>query len=123
MSPSNGLYFQRETTESFPLIDLYETGDNLVLEIDLPGIDPENVLIKVYQDVIIIQGVKKERSEGKRYRYACMERSFESFRRIIRVPVPINPAAGRAVYNDGVVRVTLPKIRERVIKIKIEKED
>lgn len=124
MSLRNVLFFQKESTGSLPLVDLYETDDNLILEMDLPGIEPDDVLIKLYEDVIIIEGIKRESREEKRYKYICMERSFESFRRMIRIPVPVNPAAGRAVYSDGVITLTLPKIKERVIKIKIEnKED
>ena len=120
----NVLYFHREAAGSFPLADLYETDDALVLEMDLPGIDPDDILIKVYEDVIIIEGVKKESRKDRKYKYVCMERSFESFRRMLRIPVPVNPAEGRAVYHNGVVMVTLPKVKERVIKITIEnKED
>ncbi len=117
------LYYQREGAGSTPLADLYETEENLVLEMDLPGIDPEDVLIKVYEDVIIIEGIKREEHKEKRLRYICMERSFESFRRIIRIPVPVNAVAGKAWYNHGVITLTFPKIKERVVKIKIENKE
>ncbi len=121
MTIRHAVYFQRETTGSLPLLDLYETDGNLVLEVDLPGIDPEDVLIKVYEDIIIIEGIKKEVREEKMFRYLCMERSFESFRRIVKIPVPVITHEGKASYNDGVVTLTFPKISGRVIKIKIEK--
>lgn len=88
---------------------------------DIPGIDPEDVLIKVYEDIIIIEGIKRETYEGKRFKYLCMERSFESFRRMVKIPVPIDSTAGKASYNEGVITVTFPKIKGRVIKIRIEK--
>jgi HSP20 family protein len=117
------LYFQREAAGPLPLVDVYETDDNLVLEMDLPGIDPEDVLIKVCEDVIIIEGIKRERLKEKRLKYICMERSFENFRRLIKIPVPVNAVAGRAWYNHGVITLTFPKIKERVIKIKIENKE
>lgn len=118
------LYFQREATGALPPVDVYETDDSLVLELDLPGVDPGDVLIKVYEDVLIVEGVKRERRKEKRFKYLCMERSFESFRRMIKIPVPVDAAAGRASYDNGVVTLRFPKIRDRVIKIKIEnKED
>jgi HSP20 family protein len=124
MSLRNVLFLQRESSGSLPLVDLYETDDTLVLEMDLPGINPADVLIKVCEDVIIIEGIKRESQKEKKYKYLCMERSFESFRRMIRIPVPVSPAAGRAKYTNGVITLTLPKMKERVIKIKIEdKED
>ncbi len=124
MALRNVLFLHEEATGSLPLLDVYETDDNLVLEIDLPGINPDDVLIKVYEDVIIIEGIKRESRKEKKYRYLCMERSFESFRRMIRIPVPVDPSAGRAEYTKGVITLTLPKTRGRVIKIRIEnKED
>jgi len=122
MSPRNVLFLHRESSGSLPLVDLYETDDNLVLEMDLPGINPEDVLIKVYEDVIIIEGIKRESRKEQKYRYICMERSFESFRRIVRIPVAVNSSAGTAEYTNGVISLTLPKIKERVIKIKIEQQ-
>jgi len=123
MSPRSVLYFRREASGSLPLVDLYETDDNLVLEMDLPGVDPEDVLIKVYDDSIIIEGIKREQRTEKGFKYMCMERSFESFRRMIKIPVPVNSVAGRASYSNGVVTLTFPKIKERVIKIKIENRE
>ncbi len=124
MSVKSVLYFNRETAGSLPLVDVYETDDSLVLEMDLPGVDPNDVLIKVYEDVIIVEGIKRERHREKRFKYICMERSFESFRRMIKIPVPVDSAAGKASYRDGVVTLAFPKVKDRVIKIKIEnKED
>jgi HSP20 family protein len=121
MSLRSGLYFHRETAGYLPLLDLYETDDSLILEMDLPGINPEEILIKVYEDLIIIEGIKRETDEEKGFRYLCMERRFESFRRMVKIPVPVNSVEGRASYRDGVIVVTFPKIKDRVIKIKIEK--
>lgn len=121
MSLRSGLYFHKETAGYFPLLDLYETDDSLILEMDLPGITPENVLIKVYEDLLIIEGIKRKTHEEKGFRYLCMERRFESFRRMVKIPIPVNPIAGKASYSDGVITVTFPKIKDRVIKIRIEK--
>lgn len=117
------LDYHMETAGSLPLVDVYETDDKLVLEMDLPGIDPADVLIKVYEDAIIIEGMKREARKEKRLRYICMERSFESFRRMIRIPVPVNAVAGKAWYEHGVITVTFPRIKEGVVKIKIENKE
>ncbi len=117
----NVLYLQDETSESCPLLDLYETGNDLVLEMDLPGIDPRDVLIKVYEDIIIIEGIRREARRDKSIKYICMERSFDSFRRIVNIPVPVRTSDGRASYNDGVITLTLPKVRDRVVKIRLGK--
>jgi HSP20 family protein len=114
-------YFQTDTSGGLPLMDLYEMEDNLIFDIDLPGVNPDDVLIKVYCDIVIIEGIKRQGWEERGVRYICMERNFESFRRIIKIPVPVNTAAGRAFYRDGVLTLRFPKVPDRVIKIKIEK--
>lgn len=115
------IFFQSGASSFQPLVDLYETEDSLVMEIDIPGINPEDVLIKVYDDMVIIEGIKRGDYVEKRLRYVCMERSFESFRRILKMPIPVNYAMCKALYNEGVVTITFPKIRDKVFKIKIEK--
>lgn len=103
-----------------PLLDLYETKEEIVVEIDLPGIGTDDVLVKVFEDLLIIEGIKREVEEERKIRYICMERNFESFRRMIRLPVAVNSTAGKAVYSEGVLKLTFPKIKEKVFKIKIE---
>ncbi|MHB8173289.1 MAG: Hsp20/alpha crystallin family protein [Nitrospirota bacterium] len=110
---------------SGPLLDLYETKESVVVEADLPGIDPSEIGLCIFHGFLTIEGNKSERlGESEKVNYLCMERSFEPFRRIIRITVPINPKEGRAVYARGVLTVTFPKIKEKrgePIKIKIER--
>src|SRR6266498_584360 len=119
MSYKSVLRLQGETAGFIPFLDMYETDDSLVLEMDVPGINPDEILIKVYDDIIMVEGIKRERHEGKSFKYLCMERSFESFRRMIRIPVPIDSLAAKASYNDGVITVIFPKKKSKVIKIRI----
>ncbi|HXX58999.1 MAG TPA: Hsp20/alpha crystallin family protein [Thermodesulfovibrionales bacterium] len=119
MSIKSVVYFEAETGYQ-PFIDLYETEEDLVIEIELPGINPEDVLIKVYGDVVIIEGVKREKRAEKKVNYICMERKFASFRRILKIPTPVNTMAGKALYREGVVTLRFPKLKDRVVKIKIE---
>lgn len=118
---ANRIFFESEASGFQPLVDLYETEDSLVVEIDIPGVNSEDVLIKTCDDVLVVEGVRRESFGEKRLKYICMERSLESFRRIIRLPVPVNCMSGRASYNEGVLTITFPKIRDKVFKIKIEK--
>lgn len=120
MSHKSVLYLHTEAT-LHPLIDLYETDDSLVFKIDLPGINPDEVLIKVYDDIVIIEGIKREINDEGRFKYICMERTFEGFRRVIKMPVTVNTLSGKASYNDGVVTLSFPKMKGKFIKIKIDK--
>jgi HSP20 family protein len=111
---------------SEPLLDLYETPDNIVIEADLPGIEPSDVEISILSGTVTVEGIKKERIiENERINYLCMERSFESFRRIVKLSMPINPNQAKAVYDRGVLTLTIPKIKDKrgvVVKVKVDRE-
>ncbi|MGW8271861.1 MAG: Hsp20/alpha crystallin family protein [Thermodesulfovibrionales bacterium] len=107
-----------------PLVDMYETDAELVCEIDLPGVSPDDVHIQVYDNLLIIEGSRSEAGgELKGFRFLCMERSMERFRRIIKIPVAVEPSKGVATYRQGVVRVLLPKAKETVVHIRIERQE
>ncbi|KJU83178.1 heat shock protein Hsp20 [Candidatus Magnetobacterium bavaricum] len=122
------LYYTIDKSRPLPPVDIYETTDLLVFEIDLPGIDPSEVQIKVINDTVVIEGVKRERSGvgsgggGLGCRFLCMERFLEGFRRVVKIPVAVDISTGKAVYSGGVVKLTFPKSENREILIRIEKE-
>lgn len=109
-----------------PLLDLYETAEHIVVEADLPGIDIDDVDVGILNGVLTIEGVKRERiEEEEKINYLCMERSFENFKRTIKITVPFNPKAAKACYQRGVLTVVFPKVREKrgeLIKIEVEKK-
>ncbi|HDZ88961.1 MAG TPA: Hsp20/alpha crystallin family protein, partial [Nitrospirae bacterium] len=114
--------YSQQTSEE-PLADIYETDDDLILEIDLPGIDPDEIFIKAFNDILMIEGIKSGyKQENDILRYLCLERNRGHFRRIIKLPVRVNISGGTAMYSNGVIRIEFPKIQEKVVKIKIEKE-
>jgi HSP20 family protein len=111
---------------SGPLLDLYETADSVVVEADVPGITTEDVEVSFLHGVLTVEGVRRERlDEDEKVNYLCMERSFESFRRVLKLTVPVSPKDAKAVYSRGVLTLTFPKIKEKrgeVVKIKVEKK-
>jgi HSP20 family protein len=114
-------FFQMESVYE-PLVDMYETADSLVFEVDLPGIDPGDVLIKVCDDTLMVEGIRRVHECGKRIKYICMERNTLSFRRILKMPAQVDASSGKAMYINGVLTLKFPKLREKVVKIRIEKE-
>lgn len=103
-----------------PPVDVYETEDFLIIDIDLPGIKPDKVLIKVFGEILIIEGIR-ERLPGDDIKYLCMERSRGAFRRIIRLPVEVESDRGEALYKRGVITICFPKTKPKVVKIKLSK--
>jgi|YelNatPaOPRAMG01_1025707.scaffolds.fasta_scaffold00908_2 HSP20 family protein len=108
-----------------PAIDMYETDENIVLKVELPGFKPEDVDISVTEDSVVIQGETKEEEEVKKENFYRKERRLGRIYRRIDLPKPVVPDKSEAVYKNGVLTLTLPKAKpEKIegIKIKIKEE-
>ena len=105
--------FCREIRGWNPSIDLYETEDAFVLEADLPGVKPEDVKVEAENGDLVVSGwrtIEKRQSDGQ---FHTMERSSGNFTRRIKLPELIAKDAIEAEFHDGVLRVTLPKLKEK----------
>jgi len=108
--------------EWVPPLDVAETKDQVIVSVELPGIDPNNVEVTLSNGVLTIKGEKKH--ERKDERYHLIERTYGAFTRSIRLPVDVNESDVKATYRDGVLKIVLPKVekaKEKEIKIEIEK--
>ena len=92
-----------------PPLDLMETGSSLVVEIEVPGINPDNIDISVTADVLTFTGEKKKQAEDKGKSYHLVERTYGKFSRSIRLPTTVNPDQVEALYKDGILKITLGK--------------
>lgn len=92
-------------------MDVYETSQEVVVELDLPGTDPADINVLIQGGWLIVEGVKRdtEAPPAGPVRYLCIERYFGSVKRTIKLPGDIDATATKAVYRDGVLRITLPR--------------
>ena len=94
-------------------LDVSEDENSLKVEASLPGLKPEDVDIAIQDGVLTIKGAAKHEDkkdvEGK---YYLRERRYGSFQRAIRLPVEVNTEAAEAVFENGVLHLTLPKAEE-----------
>ena len=117
-----GLFFYQVEHCAGPLAYIYEAEDSLVCEFDLPGINPDEVSVTIYEDVLVIEGTRTEPDAGPKLKYLCMERDVKGFRRVLKPPVPVNIMAAEASYADGVVTIRFPKLKGKLVKVKIERK-
>lgn len=97
-----------------PLLDIYEEPGAIVIEADLPGIDPKEVAVYLASHQVMIEGRRCRRGEGQEEgNYLRMERCIEDFRRIIPLPFAVNPQKAEALYRQGVLILRFPRIEER----------
>lgn len=117
-----GLFFYQLEHCAGPPADIYETDEDLVYEIDLPGVNPEDVSIRVFEDLLIIESAGTDFSGENRLKYLCMERDNKGFRRVLKIPVSINVTAAEALYSNGVITVRFPKLKGKLLRIRVERK-
>jgi len=95
----------------YPLLDIKEDTEKYTIDIEIPGIEKKDLKISVKKDNLIIQGEKKEEKKKEEESYLRVERSYGNFMRSVKLPTEINQSQITAKYNDGVVKITLPKTK------------
>lgn len=107
------------TGRSFPAVNVWEDGENLFVEAEVPGLKSENLEITVIGDELTLKGERTadERSEATYHR---RERGIGSFHRVIKLSSEVNAEKVEAALADGVLLLTLPKAeaaKPRKIKV------
>lgn len=107
-----------------PPVDIYETGDSLVLKAELPGINPDDVEIRVEGGTLYLKGERKFEKDAKEENLHRVERPYGKFSRSFLLPSSIDSDRVKAEYQHGVLTLTMPKREEakpRSIKIAVSK--
>lgn len=94
-----------------PATDLYQTTDDIVAVVELPGMRKEDIEISLHDGMLTIGGERKEEN-GDREKVARTERFVGKFRRSISLPTRVDSNNVNATYRDGILTVTLPKAEE-----------
>lgn len=108
-----------------PAVDMYEDKENIVVETQLGGIDPEKVDISIENNVLTIKGESEKKSEIDEKNYYRKEIRRGSFYRSIPLPTKVDGDAASAVNEDGVLKISIPKaaeIKPKTIKIQNKKK-
>jgi HSP20 family protein len=95
-----------------PQVDVTEADGEIKVSAELPGLDDEDIDVSLSNDVLTISGEKKEEKEQEGKDYYRMERSYGSFRRAIPLPAEVDADKVDAIFQKGVLTVTLPKTDE-----------
>lgn len=109
--------------EWLPSVDISETANQLVITVELPGLEPKDVSVSISENMLTIKGEKKKEKEDQDEHYHYLERYYGSFQRSFKIPVNIRGDEIKASFDKGVLTVTLPKTEEakkKEIEIKVE---
>ncbi|HEY0369788.1 MAG TPA: Hsp20/alpha crystallin family protein [Chthoniobacterales bacterium] len=94
-----------------PAIDLYQTNDDVIALVELPGMKKEDIELSLHDGMLTISGERKsETQDGDKTQRS--ERFIGKFRRSISLPTRVDGNKVSATYKDGILTVTLPKAEE-----------
>ena len=95
-----------------PPVDVYEDEHNLVLKLEVPGVEEENLNIEWENNVLTVKGERKFEKEEKEENFHRIERRYGAFTRTFRLPNTVDGDKAEAHYDKGVLKVTVPKRAE-----------
>ena len=90
-----------------PAVETFTRNGDLVVRVDLPGIDPKQVELSVEGDRLTIKGERKAEKEEKDREYLYREVRYGRFERHVALPVGVDPDTVKAAYHEGVLEVTM----------------
>ncbi|MDF2549177.1 MAG: heat shock protein Hsp20 [Chlamydiales bacterium] len=92
-------------------LDMYEEKGHLVVEMNLPGIDPENIQVSVEGNTLNVSGDVKEDTEKKDRNYYRRQIKRGSFERRLALPYEVQAEQAAAEYRDGILKIQIPKTK------------
>lgn len=105
-------------------VDVYEKDGAVVAEMNVPGINPENINISIEDNYLRVSGSHEEEHEDKKKHYYSKEIKRGSFERIISLPSSVRRDGVDAEYHNGRLSITMPKAEEtkdHKITVKVKK--
>lgn len=113
------------TTAFAPPVDVYEDEHNVVLKLEVPGIDEKDIDVRVENNTLTVHGERKFEKEEKEENFRRVESSYGSFTRTFTLPQTVEAEKVTAHYDKGVLKITLPKKAEakpKQIKVNVGSE-
>ena len=108
------------TTTWSPAVDIFETESEIVVKAEVPGMERKDITLNLENNVLTLKGERRFLKEAKEENYHRIERSYGGFSRAFSIPATVDEEKIRADYQDGVLKIVLPKkeqLRPKQIKI------
>lgn len=116
---------QLESARVFaPNVEVYTTDKEVVIQAELPGIDPKNVNVEITEEAVHLTGELKKEEEIKEDNYYRSERQYGHFERVVPLPNRIKDQEAKATFKNGLLTIRAPLAEEvkkpQARKLKIE---
>ena len=105
--------------QTFPAVNTIEKENQYTLEIAVPGMDKKDFEIEIQNDLISVSSIPKKENEVKNgFNYNRQEFNYNSFHRTFSLPKEVDQSKLKAIYTNGILTITLPKLKEVISKSK-----
>lgn len=98
-----------------PQVDISETAESFIVEIDLPGFQREDISVSICCNTLVIEGIKREEPRSENVNYICLERCFGRFCKTIEIPPGVDITTAAARYERGVLEVSFRRLTDKAI--------
>jgi HSP20 family protein len=106
-----------------PTIDIYDRADDVVAELEVPGLEAKDVDVSVEDDHLIVEGKRERNGQYADEEQYYTERAYGRFHRIVHLPTSVDPDKVVADLDGGILTVTLPKKdRAKAKKVELKKK-
>ena len=95
-----------------PPVDVSETDETLLVEMEVPGFEPADVHLTLKDQMLVVRGDRKPDAERGDKRFVHRECMRGTFVRTIALPMPVDAARAKALFRNGMLSVTLRKAEE-----------
>lgn len=106
-----------------PELDVAETSENIIVKVEVPGLDPKDIDISITGGTLTLKGEKREEKEEKDKYYHRVERRYGSFMRTVDLPESVDTEKVKAECKNGILEIILPKVEKakpKKITVKVE---
>lgn len=102
-------------------IEISETQDELIIRADLPGFSKEEISLHLTEDTLEIEARHKEKKVEKTEKLIRSERKYGAVRRLITLPLPVDPETATAKFEHGVLEIKAKKkVKQKGRKLEIQ---
>jgi len=102
-------WFEREFNQSLPALNIKESTKDFTIELAAPGYKKSDFKITSEEGVLTISAEKKDEKNEEKKHFTRKEFSYESFTRSLQLPENSLPEKIEAKYEDGILKLALPK--------------
>lgn len=113
-------WLEKEFGQNMPAVNIKEKSNEFIIDFASPGFDKSDFKIEVDNNVLTVSAEKKNEKKEENERFTRKEFSFNSFSRSFTLPQTVNADTIGANYNDGILKLTIPKKEEAKIPAKKE---